>query len=159
MSRPRNGNRIEALIKPLDVVKGISDVPWHRDCSFGRHTYSCSGTVIGIAITAGREGTGLLQAVAGSHRVNVPSSGVAHIQDLPIVPLPTEPGDLTVHLSCTLHEAMPPVTAERKVMYTGFSLRAPEGSVGCHDERLSSLRERAHLLRDQPSKEERAARF
>ena len=26
------GNRIEALFKPFDVVEGISDLPWHKDC-------------------------------------------------------------------------------------------------------------------------------
>ena len=29
----RRGNVIEALIKPVGVVEGISDVPWHKDCS------------------------------------------------------------------------------------------------------------------------------
>lgn len=148
--RGRDSNAIEALIKPIGVVKGISDVPWHRDCSFGRHTYGCASTTVGISVTAGREGTGLLRVVAGSHRANVPSSGVVHIQDLPVVPLPTEPADLTVHLGCTLHEAMPPVTGERKVMYTGFQLRMPDGVVGRRSPQLVALRERAHLLRDQP---------
>jgi hypothetical protein len=148
--RDRETSCVEALIKPIGVVKGISDVPWHRDCSFGRHTYGCAGTTVGISVTAGQDGTGLLRVVAGSHRANVPSTGVAHIQDLPIVPLPTEAGDLTVHLSCTLHEAMPPVTAERRVMYSGFGLRMPEGTIGRKSPQLAELRERAHLLRDQP---------
>jgi hypothetical protein len=148
--RPRDTNCIEALIKPVGVVKGISDVPWHRDCSFGRHTYGCAGTTVGISVTAGGEDTGQLRVVAGSHRANVPSTGIVHIQDLPVVPLPTEVGDLTVHLSCTLHEAMPPVTGERKVMYTGFGLRMPEGSVGRRSPQLAALRENAHKLRDQP---------
>lgn len=148
--RPRDTNCIEALIKPIGVVKGISDVPWHRDCSFGRHTYGCAGTTVGISVTAGREGTGQLRVVAGSHRANVPSTGIAHIQDLPVIPLPTDAGDLTVHLSCTLHEAMPPLTGERKVMYTGFGLRMPEGAVGRRSPQLAALRENAHLLRDQP---------
>lgn len=148
--RARDTNCIEALIKPVGVVKGISDVPWHRDCSFGRHTYGCAGVTVGISVTAGREGTGQLRVVAGSHRANVPSSGIKHIQDLPVIPLPTAAGDLTVHLSCTLHEAMPPVTGERKVMYTGFGLRMPEGAVGRRSPQLAALRERAHLLRDQP---------
>ena len=28
-------NRIEALFKPFDVVEGISDLPWHKDCALG----------------------------------------------------------------------------------------------------------------------------
>jgi hypothetical protein len=148
--RGRDGNCIEALIKPLGVVKGISDVPWHRDCSFGRHTYGCASTTVGVSVTAGGEGTGQLRVVAGSHRANVPSTGIQHIQDLPVLPLPTEVGDLTVHLSCTLHEAMPPVTGERKVLYTGFGLPARDGDVGRRSPELAKLREDAHLLRDQP---------
>jgi hypothetical protein len=150
VGRDRATNCIEALIKPLGVVKGISDVPWHRDCSFGRHTYGCAGITVGVSVTAGGEGTGQLRVVAGSHRANVPSTGITHIQDLPVVPLPTEAGDLTVHLSCTLHEAMPPLRAPRKVMYTGFGLPQPEGTVGRRSPALAQLREQAHLLRDQP---------
>ena len=150
VGRARDTNCIEALIKPLGVVKGISDVPWHRDCSFGRHTYGCAGTTVGVSVTAGGEGTGQLRVVAGSHRANVPSTGITHIQDLPVMPLPTDVGDLTVHLSCTLHEAMPPVTAPRKVLYTGFGLPVPEGAVGRKSPVLAKLREEAHLLRDQP---------
>jgi hypothetical protein len=148
--RARDTNCIEALIKPIGVVRGISDVPWHRDCSFGRHTYGCASTTVGVSVTAGREGTGMLRVVAGSHRANVPATGIAHIQDLPVVSLPTDPGDLTVHLGCVLHEAMPPVTGERLVMYTGFRLRMPAGTVGRHSPQLMALRERAHMLRDQP---------
>ena len=33
----------EALFKPVGVVAGISDVPWHKDCSLGRHTTSAAG--------------------------------------------------------------------------------------------------------------------
>ena len=36
--RDQGGNKIEALVKPIGVVKGISDLPWHKDCSLGRHS-------------------------------------------------------------------------------------------------------------------------
>jgi hypothetical protein len=39
---------IEALIKPLHVVEGISDLPWHKDCSLGRHSYECYSLTLGI---------------------------------------------------------------------------------------------------------------
>ena len=29
--RDQGGNKIEALVKPIGVVKGISDLPWHKD--------------------------------------------------------------------------------------------------------------------------------
>ena len=123
VSRPMDSNVIEALVKPLAVTKGISDVPWHRDCNLGRHAYGCCSTTVGISVTDGGEGRGQLRVVPGSHRLLMPSS-VAGTDAawLPALPLPTRKGDLTVHLSCTLHEAQPPITGERIVMYTGFGL-------------------------------------
>ena len=44
-------NRIEALFKPFDVVAGISDLPWHKDCALGRHSYDCCGMTVGISVT------------------------------------------------------------------------------------------------------------
>ena len=42
--------------------------------------------------------------------------------DLPELELPTRTGDVTVHLSCTLHMSQPPERRERRVLYTGFRL-------------------------------------
>jgi hypothetical protein len=147
---PVADNIIEALVKPLGVVEGISDVPWHRDCEFGRHAYQCTGTVIGISVTAGDADSGQLRAVAGSHRVRMPANRASRDPYLPVVPLPTRPGDLTVHLPCTLHEAQPPLKRERLVMYTGFGLPARSVEKSSSAKRLSDLRERAHKLQSQP---------
>ncbi len=35
--RHRGGG--EGLVKPLGIVKGLSDLPWHKDCGQGRHSY------------------------------------------------------------------------------------------------------------------------
>jgi hypothetical protein len=150
---PVEGNCVEALVKPLGVVKGVSDIPWHRDCTLGRHAYGCSSTTIGVSVTPGGETTGQLRVVAGSHRVNMPTVHAFGDSYLPVVPLPTETGDVTVHLSCTIHEAMPPMTIERKVMYTGFGFAPrPEDHVD-HDKRrrdASDLRNRAAAVASQP---------
>lgn len=126
---------VEALVKPPGVVRGISDVNFHRDCHLGGHPYGCSGVDIGFAVTASDESTGRLRVVAGSHRVAIPVDLALTDPYLPIVTVSTEPGDLTVHLSCTLHESTPPVTMERKVMYAPFKLAARPGEdvVGGHD--------------------------
>jgi hypothetical protein len=113
---------VEALVKPTGVVRGISDVNFHRDCHLGGHPYNCSGVDIGIAVTGSDETTGRLQVVAGSHRVAIPVHIALRDPYLPVVSVLTKPGDLTVHLSCTLHESTPPVSRERKVMYTPFKL-------------------------------------
>jgi hypothetical protein len=121
---PNVGDSAEGLLKKVGVVEGISDVSWHKDCAMGGHSRRCCGLTVGISVTgAGRE-NGELGVVAGSHRANVMPLGIANI-DLPRVPLPTRTGDVTVHCSCTLHMSRPPVSAERRVVYTGFAL-APQ---------------------------------
>ena len=117
-----DGNRIEALVKPIGVVEGISDVPWHKDCSLGMHSYRCCGLTVGISVSGADARSGQLRVVAGSHRALVQPAFVRRDCDLPVLDLPTETGDVTVHCSCTLHMAQPPVDRERRVMYTGFGL-------------------------------------
>ena len=123
----RTSRRVEALFKPLGVSQGISDVPWHKDCSVGRHSYECCGLTVGVSVTGAGPTSGQLRVIAGSHRALVwPSLLDPSDLGLPDVPLPTETGDLTVHLSCTLHMAQPPTQQERRVLYTGFGLPAPD---------------------------------
>jgi hypothetical protein len=116
------GNRIEALVKPIGVVEGISDVPWHKDCSLGMHSFRCCGLTVGISVTGADARSGQLRVVAGSHRALVQPAFVRRDCDLPVLDLPTATGDVTVHCSCTVHMAQPPVERERRVMYTGFGL-------------------------------------
>src|SRR5262245_22131649 len=68
---PAAGNRVEALFKPIGVTEGISDVPWHKDCSLGRHSYDCCGLTVGVSVTGAGPGTGQLRVIAGSHRAFV----------------------------------------------------------------------------------------
>lgn len=147
---PTGSNRIEALFKPLGVVQGISDVPWHKDCGLGRHSYDCCFLTVGISVTAAGATTGQLRVVAGSHRaLGWPALEQPGL-DLPAVDLPTGVGDVTLHLSCTSHMAQPPVEAERRVLYTTFTLpiRAPEAADGLR--RLRGLREAAPVSVSQP---------
>ena len=108
------------------MIEGISDVSWHKDCSIGGHSRHCCGLAVGISVTGATKENGELGVVAGSHRANVAALGVDGL-DLPRIPLPTRTGDLTVHCSCTLHMSRPPVSAERRVVYTGFGLAPRPG--------------------------------
>jgi len=140
-------NRIEALFKPIGVVSGISDIPWHKDCALGRHSYDCCSMTVGISVTGADAVSGQLRAVAGSHRALMwPSDHRERRSDLPPVDLATNTGDLTVHLSCTMHMAQPPVERERRVLYTGFRLpmRGTEAEREAR-ERLRAIREDAPL--------------
>jgi hypothetical protein len=140
----RPSNRVEALFKPIGVVEGISDVPWHKDCSLGRHSYECCSLTVGISVTGADGESGQLRVVAGSHRALVWPAFVRPGSDLPEIDLPTRTGDVTVHLSCTMHMAQPPVVRERRVLYTGFGLPAPDPAAAAAGRaRLRAVREAA----------------
>jgi len=150
-----DSNALEALVKPIGVVEGISDVPWHKDCSLGRHSYECCGLTVGISVTGADQTSGQLRVVAGSHRALVWPAFLRRDNALPVVDLPTHTGDVTVHLSCTLHMAQPPVDRERRVMYTGFRLPPlrPDADTGADSEarrRLRAVRETAATTVSQP---------
>ena len=141
---PDVGDSAEGLLKKIGVVEGFSDVSWHKDCSMGGHSRGCCGLTVGLSVTgAGRE-NGELGAVAGSHRANVPLLGVDGL-DLPRVPLPTRTGDVTVHCSCTLHMSRPPVSAQRRVVYSGFGLAPRPGDHRVELDPAEIRRQRAAL--------------
>jgi hypothetical protein len=144
-------NVIEALVKPLDVVEGISDLPWHKDCSLGQHSYRCCSMTVGISVTGADERSGQLRVVAGSHRALVQPAFVRRDLDLPQIDLPTDTGDITVHLSCTLHMSQAPVDRERRVMYTGFRL-PDDGRTSIENaKKLGRIREGAYKTVSQPA--------
>ncbi len=142
------GNRIEALVKPIGVVQGISDVPWHKDCSLGRHSYECCSLTVGISVTGAGARSGQLRVTAGSHRTLIWPALLQSAErwGLREVDLPTKRGDVTVHLSCTLHMSQPPVERERRVMYTSFRLPAADetaAAAAAARSQLLALREAA----------------
>jgi hypothetical protein len=141
---PDHGDSAEGLLKKVGVVEGISDVSWHKDCSMGGHSRGCCGLTVGISVTGARRENGELGVVPGSHRANIALLGVEGL-DLPRLPLPTRTGDVTVHCSCTLHMSRPPVSAERRVVYTGFRLAPPPGAQPAETSEADVRRQRASL--------------
>ncbi|MBW2420615.1 MAG: phytanoyl-CoA dioxygenase family protein [Deltaproteobacteria bacterium] len=140
------GERCGALTKPIGVVQGISDLPWHKDCSLGRHSYECCTLTVGISVTGADADSGQLRVVPGSHRAMIwPAPCLQPGLDLEAVDLPTRTGDVTVHLSCTLHMSQAPVSRTRKVLYTGFRQRPvdPEAAE-VNRRRLNSVRSKTH---------------
>jgi hypothetical protein len=146
VARREPGARVGALVKPIGVVKGISDVPWHKDCSLGRHSYECCSLTVGISVTGADAESGQLRVVPGSHRALVwPAPMLQPGLDLQPLDLPTRTGDVTVHLSCTLHMSQPPVQHTRKVLYTGWgqSPADPEAALA-NRRRLQAVRSKTH---------------
>ncbi len=140
------GARVGALCKPIGVVRGISDVPWHKDCSLGRHAYECCSLTVGISVTGADADSGQLRVVPGSHRALVwPAPCLQPGLDLEAIDLPTRTGDVTVHLSCTLHMSQPPVARTRKVLYTGFGqIPADPAAADANRRRLNEVRSKTH---------------
>jgi hypothetical protein len=140
------GSRIGALSKPIGVVKGISDVPWHKDCSLGRHSYECCNLTVGISVTGADADSGQLRVVPGSHRALIwPAPCLQPNLDLEAIDLPTRTGDVTVHLSCTQHMSQPPRKNTRKVLYTGFGQQAEDlEAAEAQRRRLNEVRSKTH---------------
>jgi hypothetical protein len=143
-----NQNLAEALVKPIGIVDGISDVPWHKDCSLGSHSYRCCALTVGISVTGADAESGQLRVVAGSHRALTRPALVRDDLDLPQVDLPTRTGDVTIHLSCTLHMSQPPVVRERRVVYTDFCLFA-DNDEDPGEARIRRVREGAYRTTSQ----------
>ena len=148
----RNGARVGALSKPIGVVKGISDVPWHKDCSLGRHSYECCNLTVGISVNGAGADNGQLRVLPGSHRALIWAAPCVQPGiDLEPIDLPTRTGDVTVHLSCTQHMSQPPVIEPRKVLYTGFGqtpLDLAAADIG--RQRLNAVRSKTHTSISQP---------
>lgn len=142
----RKATRVGALSKPIGVVQGISDVPWHKDCSLGRHSYECCSLTVGISVNGADASCGQLRVVPGSHRALVwPAPCVQPTLDLEPIDLPTRTGDVTVHLSCTQHMSQPPVSRPRKVLYTGFAQKLADIEAAARNRmRLNEVRSRTH---------------
>ena len=135
----------EGLLKRVDSVDGLVCLPWHKDCDRGGHSMFCSGLTIGICLTPVDEAHGGLDVMAGSHRANIARAQIDESLDLPAVTLRAERGDVSVHMSCTLHRSTHPTSKERRVAYTGFAL-PPRPGDGHAEERQSTLRrERAAI--------------
>jgi hypothetical protein len=127
----------EGLVKPLGIVRGLSDLPWHKDCGQGRHSFTCSGLTCGISVTGADRTSGALGVIPGSHRANTMAATRDPKLDLRPRMLETHTGDVTVHCSDTLHRAHPPVERPRKVVYSGFGLPPLPGDVITPDARYS----------------------
>jgi hypothetical protein len=127
------GHRGEGLVKPLGIVRGLSDLPWHKDCGQGGHSFQCSGLTCGISVTGADRRCGALGVIPGTHRANTMATGRDRRLDLQPRMLETQTGDVTIHCSDTLHRAHPPVERPRKVVYSGFGLPPRDGEVRARD--------------------------
>jgi hypothetical protein len=135
----------EGLLKRIDSVEGLVCLPWHKDCDRGGHSMFCSGLTIGICLTPIDEDHGGLDVMAGSHRANIARAQIDQTLDLPSVTLRAHRGDVTVHMSCTLHRSTHPTRRERRVAYTGFALPPRAGDGHAEEAQAGLRRDRAAI--------------
>jgi hypothetical protein len=116
-----DGNGV--VIKVPGSSGGLADLPWHRDCGMGGHPVKCPMLNVGIQLDAATPETGQLQLIPGSHLGTSRLPGPREAAGLPVTPVSTEPGDVTVHFGHTLHAAPPPSdpgASGRKALYLTF---------------------------------------
>lgn len=143
--QPGSINLRDQSDNPLDIQTGLSDLPWHKDCGQGMHSYRCNGMTVGISVTGADRQSGALGIVPGSHRANVQTAGLDPSLDLAPIKLETRTGDVTVHCSDTLHCAHRPTERPRKVVYTSFQLAPVPGDVVPESPKEDVRAERAQL--------------
>jgi hypothetical protein len=116
-----DGNGV--VIKVPGAADGLVDLPFHRDCGMGGHPVKCPMINVGIQLDAASAATGQLHMIPGSHQGTSRLPNPRELGGLPVTPLVTEPGDVTVHFGHTLHAAPPPTdrSAEgRRALYLTF---------------------------------------
>jgi hypothetical protein len=106
------------LLKVPGNSSGLSNIPWHQDCGMGGHAIMCPALSVGIQITGSASSTGNLQVVPGSHGQAIHYRWEQRLQQVPIVSIDTEPGDVTVHIQDLMHASPRPTgPGGRRTMY------------------------------------------
>jgi hypothetical protein len=120
------GQGAVSVLKPFGVGAELGDsiaanLGWHRDCDLGGCTIMCPSINIGIHLdTAGASGS-QLWALAGSNDKVTHSPGKITLDEPHAIALDTQPGDVTIHYSCTTHAGPPPVgEGTRRTVYLPF---------------------------------------
>lgn len=102
------GEAVTVLFKRHDVTEGLADLPWHRDCGMGGHAIACPTLNLSVFLTPANRETGGLWMLPGSAPFSCAPDLFREDEPEGSVLLEAEPGDVTLHLSDTMHAAFPP---------------------------------------------------
>lgn len=99
------------LWKKPDVVEGLADLPWHRDCGLGGHALNCPTVIMTICLTEGTPEAGELRVLPGSHRGSFPFIDGRDASAPSGVPVEVTAGDVSLHYSDVMHASLPPTSS------------------------------------------------
>jgi len=99
---------VSLLIKNPDMVEGLSDIPWHRDCGMGGHAAMCPVLIFSIYLHPSRPETGELRMLPGSHEASLGFANPGDPDAPEGVPVVADPGDVSLHYGDIMHAAPPP---------------------------------------------------
>lgn len=114
------------VLKPFGVGAKLggsiaANLPWHRDCDLGGCPIMCPSINIGIHLDSAGPSGSQLWALAGSNGKVTHNPGYIQPDEPNAIPMDTQPGDVTIHYSCTLHAGPPPVgKGTRRTVYLPF---------------------------------------
>lgn len=114
---------VTVIYKRSEMVEGLADLPWHRDCGMGGHAHMCPSLVMSIYVTEGNASTGELRVLPGSHRTSAPFIDERTSGDLGIG-VPMNAGDVSLHITDVMHASMPPTSVagpHRVAVLLGFT--------------------------------------
>jgi ectoine hydroxylase-related dioxygenase (phytanoyl-CoA dioxygenase family) len=102
---------VTILFKNPDIVSGLSDLPWHRDCGLGGHSIICPLIVLGIHLDDMTPETGELRVLPGSWKTSCHFMEASDPSAPKGLGLEAHAGDCTLHYGDIMHAAPPPTRA------------------------------------------------
>ena len=96
------------IYKNPDMVEGLSNLAWHRDCGMGGHAIKCPLIILSIFITPLTADTGELRMLPGSWRGSYGPIEPDHPRAPRGVSVSAESGDVTLHYGDVMHAAPAP---------------------------------------------------
>lgn len=108
---PDAKDSVTVLWKVPDMVEGLADLPWHRDCGIGGHARNCPTVIVTVCLNSGTAEAGELRALPGSHRGGFPFVDGHDVAAPTGVPLHVSAGDVSLHYSDLMHVSLVPTSA------------------------------------------------
>ena len=107
------GGGVTVIYKHPQMVEGLGDLPWHRDCGMGGHAVLCPVLIASVFLSAATPETGTLAMLPASHRASFGTRPANSARMPRTATLNAQPGDVSIHYGDTMHAAAPPTDIGR----------------------------------------------